>query len=261
MRTLVLFLGAAAVCRGQSVEFIGFEESNPAAVEAKLDRLPNGAIHYCAADLKKAGFADASVNIYVANDRSLFTVVAVVEGNRIADIQYREPPAGDLRAPAEWNYENAIQLLAGARDFEVRVAAAKALKSFGERDDAWRALAGGLRDPDSRVAMECQQSLSWLRRKAPRKVDWVPAEADLAAVLRGTNLFGFMELVQTLTVTSIAPAMAAPLLRHGGARLLLAHLGARHNPEHAAAHALLVQLRGQDMGEPAAAWQAWLGAL
>jgi hypothetical protein len=261
MRTLIVFLGAAAVCRGQSVEFIGFEQSNPKVVEATLDRLPNGAIHYCAADLKKAGFADASVNIYVANDRSLFTVVAVVEGSRAADIHYREPPTEDLRAPVEWNYDNAVRLLSGAHDVEVRVAAAKALKSFSENDGAWRALAACLRDADFHVSEECRQSLSGLRREAPRKVDWAPAEADLSALLRGTNLFGFMELVQTLTATSIDPAMAAPLLRNGGARLVLAHFEARHDPEHAAAHALLAQLRGDDLGDRAALWQSWLAAL
>ena len=70
---------AAALCCGQGVEFIGLEESTQKAVEEKLDRLPDGRIHYCAADLKKAGFADASVIIYVGNDRTLFTVVTLVD--------------------------------------------------------------------------------------------------------------------------------------------------------------------------------------
>ena len=87
MRTFILLLGAAATCCAQGVEFIGLEESSRQAVEDKLDRLPDGRIHYCAADLKKAGFADASVNIYVGNDRTLFTVVTVVEGKRSSEIQ------------------------------------------------------------------------------------------------------------------------------------------------------------------------------
>ena len=261
MRKCVLFLGAAALCCGQGVEFIGLEESTQKAVEEKLDRLPDGRIHYCAADLKKAGFADASVIIYVGNDRTLFTVVTLVEGKRAADVRYRESPAGDLRAPSEWSYEAAGEVLANAKDVDDRIAAAKALKNFGTRDGAWRALVAGLRDPDPQVAGTCQQSLNWLRRHAPRKVDWRPAEADLSAVLRGTNLFGFVELVQTLTATAIDPAMAGALLGHGGGRLLLAHLDARHDVEHNAARALLAQLRGEDLGDRVAPWQAWLGAL
>jgi hypothetical protein len=248
MRTFILLLGAAATCAAQGVEFIGLEESNRQAVEAKLDRLPDGRIHYCAADLKKAGFADASVNIYVGNDRTLFTVVTVVEGKRSNDIQYRAMHADDLPAPAEWTYESAIATLANAKDAGTRAAAAKALQSFGDRDGAWRALAAGLRDSDPQVSFASQQSISWLRRQKARRVDWAPAEADLAAVLQGTNPFAFVELVRVLSATSIDPAMAAGLLGHGGARLLLAH-------------AMLVQLSGKDFGDRAAQWQAWIGAL
>jgi hypothetical protein len=261
MRTFILLLGAAATCGAQGVEFIGLEESNRQAVEDKLDRLPDGRIHYCAADLKKAGFADAAVNIYVGNDRSLFTVVTVVEGKRSSEISYRTTPVGDLSARAEWTYESAVEALANAKDAATRAAAAKALQSFGDRDGAWRALAAGLRDSDSQVSFACQQSISSLRTQTVRHVDWAPAEADLAAVLHGTNPFAFLELVRALSVTSVDRAMAVALLGHGGGRLLLAHLDARHDAEHAAAHALLVQLSGQDFGDSAAQWQLWLGTL
>ncbi len=261
MRTFIMLLSAAATCGAQGVEFIGLEESNRHAVEDKLDRLPDGRIHYCAADLKKAGFADASVNIYVGSDRTLFTVVTVVEGKRSSEIQYRATPAGDLAAPAEWAYESAIDALANAKDAGTRAVAAKALQSFGDRDGAWRALAVGLRDSDPQVSFASQQSLSRLRRQKARRVDWGPAQSDLAAVLHGTNAFAFVELVRTLGATSIDPAMAAGLLGHGGGRMLLAHLDARHDAEHTAAHALLVQLSGRDFGDRAAQWRAWLGAL
>ena len=261
MRTFILLFGAAATCGAQGVEFIGLEESSRQAVEGKLDRLPDGRIHYCAADLKKAGFADASVNIYVGNDRTLFTVVTVVEGKRSSEISYRGTPASDLPAPAEWTYESAIDVLANARDADARAAAAKALQSFGDRDGAWRALAAGLRDSDPQVSSACQQSIFSLRKQTARHVDWAAAQADLAAVLHGTNPFAFVELVRALSATSIDPAMAAALLGHGGGRLLLAHLDALHEPEHSAAHELLVQLSGQDFGDRAAQWQSWLGTL
>jgi hypothetical protein len=236
MRTFLLCLGAAACCSAQGVEFIGLEETNRQTVEDKLDRLPDGRIHYCAADLKKAGFADASVNIYVARDRTLFTVVTVVEGKRSGEIQYRPAAVSDLPNPEVWTYESAIAALANAKDAGTRVAAAKALQSFGGRDGAWRALAAGMRDSDPQVSFASQQSISWLRSHLPRRVDWAPAEADLAAILRGTNPFAFVDLVRTLSATSIDPVLAVRLLREGGGRLLLAHLDARHAEEHRRAH-------------------------
>lgn len=261
MRHYILLLAAAAACWGQSVEFIGLEESTQKAAEDKLERLPDGRIHYCAADLIKAGFAEASVVIHVSNDRKLFTVVTVVEGKRAAEIRYLPKPTRDIHAPAQWTLESAIEVLSNAQDFKDREAGAKALKDFGDRDEAWRALAAGLRDTDDRVGGSSAQSLAWLRTHAARKVDWAPAEADLSAVLHGTKLFGFMELVRTLTATGIDPRMANALLGHGGGRLLLANLNAQHDFEHQAAHALLVQLRGQDLGDGAEKWEPWLTEL
>jgi hypothetical protein len=55
--------------------------------------------------------------------------------------------------------------------------------------------------------------------------------------------------------------MAGPLLGHGGARLLLEYLAARHDNERNDAHALLVQLRGADLGAGVQQWETWLNTL
>ena len=289
------------------VEFIGLEQWTPEQVDAKLNRLPDGAIHYCAADLKTAGFADASVNIHVSNDSSLYTVVSVVEGKRRAEIQYRAQPSGAAWAPSSWDalkklqpnqllggqiygygrtlvtgaiakkpepwwddlrarnteadYQGALAVLRDAIEPTERSAAALVLMNFADRDDAWQALAGGLRDPSDLVTSVCSAALDSVRDNKARIVDWKPAATDLAAVLRGTNLFAFQGLVRTLAATGIDSNLAALLLRNGGGRMLLAYLGARHDAERKAAHALLVQLRGGDLGELPEAWANWLATL
>jgi hypothetical protein len=96
---------------------------------------------------------------------------------------------------------------------------------------------------------------------AVRKVDWSPVVADLKATLHGTNLFTYNELVRTLAATGVSPSLAAELLGHGGARLLLACLRAQHADEHDAAHALLAQLRAADLGTDAGQWETWLSTL
>jgi hypothetical protein len=261
MRRWIGFLVAVGAAWGQGVEFIGLEETTQKWAEDHLERLPDGRIHYCAADLKKAGYADASVVVYIGDDRKMFTVVTVVEARRAADVQQRPAPEGDLQAPAEWTYESAVKVLGGSRVAADRAAAAKALRKFGDRDGTWHALVAGLRDPEDRVAGESGSTLQWLRLHEARKIDWAPATGDIAAVLHGTNLFGFHGLVQTLKATGVEPSMAGRLLGHGGARLLLEYLAARHDNERNDAHALLVQLRGADLGAGVQQWETWLNTL
>jgi hypothetical protein len=243
------------------VEFIGLENWTPAQVQEKLERLPDGEIHYCAADLKTAGMADASVVVYIDDDKKWYTVVGLVEGQRAGEIARRARPAGDLRTPAQWDYESAVAVLGGSKDKADRAAAAKAMRQFANEDGAWRALAAAMRDPDDEVSMAASGSLNWMRRNAARKVDWSAASEDLAALLHGANLFGFNEIVRALVATEIDPAMAGRLLGHGGGRLLLVYLGAQHDAERDAAHDLLTRLRGQDLGADRARWQEWLSGL
>jgi hypothetical protein len=261
MGKLIWALVAAGAVWGQGVEFIGLEDTTQKWAEDHLDRLPDGRIHYCAADLKKAGYADASVVVYIGDDRKMFTVVTVVEAKRAAEVRQRALPSREVPRPAEWTYESAAEVLRVSQVAADRAAAAKELRNFGARDGAWLALAAALRDPEDRVSMGAAGSLQWMRTHAARKVDWSAAAADLSAVLHGTNLFVYNELVRTLAATGVDPAMAGVLLGSGGARLLLACLAARHDVERTGAHALLVQLRGADLGTDPAQWETWLNTL
>ena len=298
MRTnaaVILTMVVGCLLRGQvveskkgPVEFIGLETWTPEQIQAGLERLPDGDLHYCAADIKKAGIAEASVVIHIGNDDKWYTVVTVVEPQRAAEIAWRASPASSIAVPSTWavleeaarsghlldkpptplrertaaaDYDQAIEVLRGSAEATDREAAAAILTNFADRDGAWQALAGGLRDPDNRVASVCQQALNQLRRHAARRVEWAPAAADLAAVLHGTNLFAFQELLETLAATEVQPSLAEALLGHGGGRLLLACLRAQHPNERRAAHALLVQLRSADLGEAPEPWAAWIAAL
>jgi hypothetical protein len=243
------------------VEFIGLEDTTQKWAEDHLERLPDGRIHYCAADLKKAGYADASVVIHIGDDRKMFTVVTVVEAKRVAEVRQRATPSGAVTAPEAWTYENALDVLGNSKAATDREAAAKALRGFADRNGAWLALASALRDPHDRVSMGAAGSLQWMRMHAARKVDWSPAVNDISAVLHGTNLFVFDEFLRTLAATGVDPSLAPALLRDGGARLLLAYLAAHHEAERNYAHALLVQLRGADLGSDPEQWQTWLSTL
>src|SRR5690242_4414960 len=137
MRLLTATLIAASAW-AQGVEFLGLENTTQKWAEDHLDRLPDGRIHYCAADLKqRAGYADASVVVYIGDDQKLFTVVTVVESTRAAEVQQRPRPDGDIAKPAEWTYDSAVAVLAGSRVTADRAAAAKALRDFADHDGAW----------------------------------------------------------------------------------------------------------------------------
>jgi len=260
MKLLIATLLAASAW-AQGVEFIGLEDTTQKWAEDHLDRLPDGRIHYCATDLKKAGYADASVVIYIGDHKNLFTVVTVVEAQRASEVRQRAQPDGDIVRPDQWTYETAVAVLGGSRVKEDRAAAAKALRDFADHDGAWLALASALRDPDDRVSMGASGSLQWMRMHTVRKVDWSPVTADLNATLHGTNLFVYNELVRTLAATGVDRALAGALLGDGGARLLLAHLRAQHDRERIDAHDLLVQLRGADLGTDTRQWETWLSTL
>src|SRR5690349_2380343 len=114
MKLLIATLLAASAW-AQGVEFIGLEDTTQKWAEDRLDRLPDGRIHYCAADLKKAGYADASVVMYIGDDKNLFTVVTVVEAPRATEVRQRAQPDGDIARPDQWTYETAVAVLGGSR--------------------------------------------------------------------------------------------------------------------------------------------------
>ena len=59
-------------------------------------------------------------------------------------------------------------------------------------------------------------------------------------------------------MTQIDPELAGPLLAHGGGRLVLAYLRAKHDEQRELAHGFLVALAGRDLGSNPEKWENWL---
>ncbi len=90
------------------VEFIGLKKWTPKAIQEKLGYSSSDQLHYCAAELKKIGFPESSVMAY-REDGKRYTVITVVEPQRVGQIQYRPKPLSSLRTPDEWR--DLIQLV------------------------------------------------------------------------------------------------------------------------------------------------------
>jgi len=136
-----------------------------------------------------------------------------------------------------------------------RAVAALVLSNFPRRDATYHLLADGLRVTDQ-GAMAARMVLSAMSRHAPRRVDWGPAEDALAALVGGTNLFVYTEVLDVLAATQVDPALGRRLAR-ANTVLLMDHLTARNPFTPEPARRFLVHIRGQDLGQPAA-WNAWL---
>src|SRR5688572_21947106 len=109
----------------------------------------------------------------------------------------------------------ALRVLARDRNPYNRMMALVILSGFPESDIMWWTLADALRDPNAMVSATASQLLVTLSRYSPRMVDWSPARDGLEAVMAGTNLFAQLPLIEALTKTKVAPALARPLLRAG----------------------------------------------
>lgn len=93
-----------------------------------------------------------------------------------------------------------------------------------------------------------------------REVDWAPAAVDLRAILDGTSLDAFTEILEILARTSVSVDLAEDLLA-GGGEMVLAHLRASHPHLRELARRFLVTISGRDYGEDAIRWGEWIESL
>lgn len=84
------------------VEFFGLEKWTPDEIQEKLGYTSPDQMHYCAADLEKIGFVDASVVGSSENGRRL-TFVTVVEPQRREEVVYLAQPTGHIPTPQTWD--------------------------------------------------------------------------------------------------------------------------------------------------------------
>jgi hypothetical protein len=155
---------------------------------------------------------------------------------------------------------DALAALERAPNANDRIVAAVLLGQFAARDDSWWALATTLRETDGFVRSGALRVLTTLSRSRPRRVAWASAAPGVHALLDGTSLYMLREFAAVLSRTGVGPADAPALLKGGGEMLI--DYAASGTPLLAEpTHALLVQLRGADLGREAAPWRAWVAGL
>ena len=154
----------------------------------------------------------------------------------------------------------AQRTLREGRNVTERAVAALILLNFPERDDTYWALVSTLRESDGIAKSAAAQVLNRLAIASPRQVDWEPATADIHAILDGTSLFTLRQLSIVLSRTGAGPAQARAFLA-GGGEMLLAFAASDTRSISQPARELLIKLRGTDLGDSPAAWQAWVRSL
>ena len=129
-----------------------------------------------------------------------------------------------------------------------------------DRDDTWRTLVETMREVDGVAKGVAASVLQAQVLRTPRHIDWGPVHYGIHAMLDGTSLFETSTLIDVLLKTEVTPADARPFLK-GGGELLLDHFASGTPMLSQPAHALLVQLRGEDLGPDVGPWRAWIAAL
>lgn len=165
------------------------------------------------------------------------------------------------RRRSETDRDLALWALANDPNVWNRATAAVLLSNFVDRDLTWWALLDAQRDPAGIVSSTASQVLQGISRRAARKVDWQPALGSVRALLDGANLAALDPTLDVLVATGLSSDLTRELTRAGGADLILARLGARHEPARKSAHGFLKYLGGKDLGTDVAAWRTWLASL
>ena len=162
------------------------------------------------------------------------------------------------RRPA--HLATALDVLRTDRNVYNRMAATAILANFTHQDRALHALVGALLETDGPVKGIASIVLGSFSQERPRPVDWRPVAAQLHAILNGTGVFNVSATMQLLVATGVRPDLATSLLR-GGGEMVLSFLAAQHPDPRLSAHALLVALRGADLGFDVDAWREWIRSL
>lgn len=162
-----------------------------------------------------------------------------------------------LAHQSERERSRAMWALDSSSVFSNRIVAALVLSEFPTKNSSWHALVRALRDPHESVRGAASTALARMPR---RSVDWAPAQADLRALLGGTNV-GEMESVMDLLVeTQVSPDLARALLR-GNDVWILRLLTSEAPMSSRQVRAFLVAMnRGKDLGAAPAAWHTWMAS-
>lgn len=161
-----------------------------------------------------------------------------------------------LSYATEADFNAAVQTLETDRNRDNRIVAALVLGNFPGRDGTWHAYVRTLQHSPEHATSAANMMLASLTEKAARQIDWAPIEPTLRALLDGTNLFAYDDVLAALTATNIDPALARELLR-GGGELPLAIISADRHPHAPIVRRFLIHAAGEDHGS-ADRWAEWV---
>lgn len=156
-------------------------------------------------------------------------------------------------------YASAARVLESHPNLYARLLAAAVLRNAPADERLLYALVRAMRDDAGIVSVVAASAVARMAGEL-RGVDWTPAVEDVHALLDGSNLFVLDALMAALVESGVDRRWAVPFLA-GGGHAVLARVAAEDRRMWIPAHALLVALRGQDLGRDAAAWQGWSDSL
>jgi hypothetical protein len=182
----------------------------------------------------------------------------------------RAPPADTLAGVvAEFlasrtsasDFDTALHVLASAPNYRDRAVAALILTNFPGEPATWSALLDGMRESDGIVKSWAAEALRVVAASGQRAPAWAVLSPAIHDILDGTSLFLLDGLIEVLLQRDdIGPHLAAPFLARGGE--MLVNFAANPQPARSApARALLVKLRGADLGPDPGLWRDWIAGL
>ncbi|MBK8006065.1 MAG: hypothetical protein IPK12_19690 [Gemmatimonadetes bacterium] len=149
--------------------------------------------------------------------------------------------------------EPALQAFLGDRNLANLMPALLVLGSPRSGPAGERALAQLLRHPFNFFAMGAADLLAYRLRTDGTPVNWAPLTPDIAAVLDGTNLFALDRVMELLRAVP-PPTADGRRMVMGGGRMLLSRMAAADSITRTEAHALLMQLTGEQLPPDPARW-------
>lgn len=165
------------------------------------------------------------------------------------------------RRTTERDYREALDVIGRSRNIYDRAIASLILFNFSHRDATRVALFHAVRERDGIVRSLAIDVLTAMAARATTPWSFTQVSTDIRQVLDGTALFQLPGMIELLNeIPGVGPAQAVPFLK-GGGEMLLNYLASDQPLLADPAHALLVRLRGDDLGTNVSAWRAWIAGL